>query len=82
MTVVEAMENRKGCRNLGVNAILKRLVKWEEDHDCRIDIVYVNTKENYADDPSRKVPFDELRIHSDFFDLVEKQLKLKITFGK
>ena len=51
MTVVHAFQRKHGSRNIGVSRVLKRLLQWEKDHNCRIDIVYVQTDFNEADGP-------------------------------
>ena len=51
MTVVHAFANYTGCRNVTVSRVVKRLIIWEREHNCRIDVIYVNTLFNWADEP-------------------------------
>ena len=50
-TVIHAFTNYTGCRNVTVSRVVKRLVAWEKLHNCRIDIIYVQSDFNLADGP-------------------------------
>lgn len=52
MVVVSAYRNHRG-KNPMIIDMLKRLMEWQLEHNCRIDIVYVPSKVNKADGPSR-----------------------------
>ena len=96
MTVVHAFKNYTGCRNVTVSRVVKRLVSWERNHNCRIDVIYVNTLQNWADEPrffpsiliygvffhnfSRIVPSDEVSVHRRFIARVENDFDLQITY--
>lgn len=58
MVVVNAFRNHRG-RNQRVNHILKRLMAWQIQHQCRLEIEYVRSKENLADAPSRLMDYQD-----------------------
>lgn len=75
--------------------MVKRLIEWERQHNCRIDIIYVKSEFNWADEPryegkkdqnllnqflSRIVPADEVSVHRRFIAQVEKDFNTRITY--
>ena len=58
MVVVSAYRNHRG-KNPKIIDMLKRLMEWQLKHNCRIDIVYVPSKVNKADGPSRFFDYAE-----------------------
>ena len=63
---VTAFKEFQGCRNPAINNILKELLGWQRQHKVLIEIVYVPTKENHADAPSREIYQEELSVTNRF----------------
>ena len=61
-----AFQDFRGCRNPQINEILKILIDWQRKNQIAIEIVYIPTKLNQADEPSRKILNDELAIENRF----------------
>ena len=61
-----AFQDYRGCRNPQINEILKILIDWQRRHQVALEIVYIPTKLNRADEPSRSIPTDELAIENRF----------------
>ena len=69
LTVVHAYKN-KGSRNLYVHKIIKWLWEWQQDHECLVTIIYVNTLDNLSDAPSREIDLeDEVCVHPKFLQV-------------
>ena len=77
LVVVSALnaEQLKGSRNLFVNKIAKWVYDWQVQHNCLLQVIYVNTKDNLSDAPSRVLdisdeicitPWFRQRIETDF----------------
>lgn len=67
----------KGSRNKFVNEIAKWVYKWQVQHQCIVEIIYVNTKKNLSDAPSRELDVaDEIKITTQFQLKVEKDFQL------
>ena len=63
----------KGSRNQFVNGIAKWVYRWQQEKQCIVEIVYVNTKKNLSDAPSRALDLaDETKISQSF----QKQIEL------
>ena len=77
------------------SGVLRRLLQWQRDHNCLIEILYINTKvkpfqkitpiktsvqENPADQPSRVIYHDEPAISDQFLRLIEADLGIQFTF--
>ena len=72
----------KGSRNKFVNTIAKWVFEWQLQHNCIVEIIYVNTKENLSDAPSRALDHaDEIKITSDFQLQIERDFKLVIHYN-
>ena len=56
--VIHAFQN-DGCRNLYVHNIVLWLWEWQQKHNCKISLVYVNTLNNLSDEPSRILDIDD-----------------------
>jgi len=80
MNVVHAFQQGTGSRNLGITRVQKRLLAWEKDKQCRIDIIYVPTKLNLADKPSRVIHEDEVGVSNRFLNQVENDFGMTVTF--
>ena len=51
--MVHAFHDFQGSRNPDIQEVIQTLVSWQRRHLIEIEIVYVNTKVNLADAPSR-----------------------------
>ena len=70
----------KGSQNQFVNGIAKWVYKWQQEKQCIVEIVYVNTKDNLSDAPSRALDIaDEIKISQKFQQKVEKDFSLVRT---
>ena len=77
--VVHAMSHKKlkGSRNQKVNEIAKWVYAWQKEKACLVEIIYVNTKENLSDAPSRFIDqADEICISDTFHQQVEAEFGL------
>lgn len=61
-----AFKDFRGCRNPQINEILKILIEWQRKNQVAIEVVYIPTRLNQADEPSRQIPNDELAIENKF----------------
>ena len=51
--MVHAFQDFQGSRNPDIQEVIQILVQWQRKKQIEIEIVYVNTKVNLADAPSR-----------------------------
>ena len=69
-----------GCRAQYLNDIIKYLFDWQIRHFVRLEMVYVNTKVNLADAPSRDIDMDnELCVTPHLLSLIEKRFRITIS---
>ena len=69
-----------GCRAQYLNDIVKYLFDWQVKHRIRLEMVYVNTKVNLADAPSRDLDIpNELCITPALFSVIEKRFHITFT---
>ena len=74
--------NQLGCRSMFLNRIIKYLYDWQIKNCIRLEIVYVNTKDNLADSPSRVIDIDdEMCVQPQFFQRIEATYRIRITLG-
>ena len=71
---VTAFESYQGCRNSEINAVMKYLINWQLKHQIELEIVYINTKSNEADRPSREIIVEELAVTNNFLRLSLKNI--------
>ena len=61
-----AFDDYRGCRNPEINRLMKILIDWQRKHQVSLEVVYIPTAENRADEPSRSLISDELAINDNF----------------
>ena len=55
-----------GCRKPEINQVIKELIDWQRRNQVLIEVVYIPTKLNLADAPSRQILFDEVAVTNNF----------------
>ena len=72
-----SIKTLKGSRNKFVNQIAKWVYEWQLQHNCIVEIIYVNTKLNLSDEPSRTIDCsDEMKISDEFQSQIEEDFSL------
>ena len=72
-----SIKTLKGSRNTFVNKIAKWVYEWQLQHNCIVEIIYVNTKLNLSDEASRTIDTsDEMKISDEFQMQIEKDFNL------
>ena len=57
---MHAFKNLQGSRQPEIQHVIQVLVQWQRKKQIEIEIVYVNTKSNLADAPSRFLEYWEI----------------------
>ena len=79
IVIVSALnaEQYTGSRNLLVKKIARWVYDWQIQHNCLLEVIYVNIKDNISDAPSREIDTsDEICITLYFRILVENDFSL------